>query len=61
MGTHSQFLRGTAETLRRIATEADQNFAEAEQALDDEEARTARQDAREHADLAAKYPALERR
>lgn len=61
MGRNSQFLKGTAETLRRIANEADKNYVEAEAALTDLEAREARVAQRETVDVTGKYPALEGR
>jgi hypothetical protein len=58
MGAHSQFVRGTAETLRRIANEADKNYDGALDALDDAEDRQARRIARERAEATAKFSQL---
>ncbi len=61
MGKQSQFLKSTADTLRRIANEADKNYDKAEAAMVDVEDRKARVAEREAADLAARYPALKGR
>ncbi len=58
MGKQSQFLKSTADTLRRIATEADKNYDKAEEALSEGEAREARAAQRETGDLGATFPAL---
>ena len=58
MGRQSQFLKSTAETLRRIANEADKNYAKAEEALTEGEAREARAAQRETEGLDATFPAL---
>ena len=58
MGKNSTFLKSTAESLRRIANEADKNYAKAEEALTEAEAREARTAQREAGDLSDRYPAL---
>jgi hypothetical protein len=60
MGKHASFLKGTAETLRRIAAEGEKSYGEAADAIDQAEERNERLDAKQKADLAAKYPALGR-
>jgi hypothetical protein len=60
MGKHADYLRGTASTMRRVATEGSKNFTAAEEAIGVAEAADARQDAAERADLAAKFPQLDR-
>ncbi len=56
MGKHSDYLRGTASTMRRVANEGSKNFTSAEEAITATETADARQDAAHRADLAAKYP-----
>lgn len=58
MGKNSTFLKSTADTLRRIANEADKNYAKAEEALSDAEASEARTAQREAGDLSDRCPAL---
>ena len=61
MGKQSQFLKTTADTLRRIANEADKNYDKAEEALSEGEAREARAAQRATGDLGSKYPAMRNR
>ena len=61
MGKNGAFLKGTAETLRRIANEAEKNYDKAEAALIEADDREARMAERDKADLSARYPALKAR
>jgi hypothetical protein len=61
MGIHSNFLKATTGTLRKVANDGAKNYEAAADAIDEAEQRDARQQQREHADLAAKFPALEKR
>ncbi len=60
MGKHADYLRGTASTMRRVTNEASKNFTAAEAAASAADQAEARQDAAERADLAAKFPQLDR-
>lgn len=61
MGQHADFMKGTASTLRTLVDEGAQHYDQAADAAAEREDRDARQDARDAAALAAKYPALGRR
>ncbi|MDP1793774.1 MAG: hypothetical protein Q8K63_06510 [Acidimicrobiales bacterium] len=61
MGKHTEFVKGTAATLRRIADEAQANFTKAEAALTEAETASARTNQRESEEVGAIFPALRNR
>jgi hypothetical protein len=61
MGKHTDFLKGTTATLRRITDQADANFSKAEAALTEAEDAEARTTEREQAELVDTFPALRNR